>query len=196
MQIELEKKFNLTKEDYKIIRDNCEFIKEVCLKDYYLDKNMILTKNNYFLRMRNGIYELKITKYNSETKLVSSEEYNNEEEINQKLEKFNMTIDDAVWIIFVDTTREKYKFNYKWNKINIDVEEYQYWTRYELEVVYNEGSKNSNRSEIESKLSNIMDDFIKELWLIAQNDINSSKIITCAMHQNIEMYEILTKNSI
>ena len=196
MKIELEKKFNLTKEDYKIIRDNCEFIEEINLKDYYLDKNMILTKNNYFLRLRNGQYELKISRFNSETKMVSSEEYETEEEINKCLEKYNMTIDDANWSIFVDTIREKYKYNFNWNLINIDVEEYQYWTRYELEVVYNEENKNSNRVEIESKLSDIMDNFIKELWLIAQNDINSSKIITCAMYQNIEMYEILTKNSI
>ena len=196
MKIELEKKFNLSKEDYKIIRDNCEFIEEINLKDYYLDKNMILTKNNYFLRLRNGQYELKISKFNSETKMVSSEEYETEEEINKCLEKYNMTIDDANWSIFVDTIREKYKYNFNWNLINIDVEEYQYWTRYELEVVYNEENKNSNRVEIESKLSDIMDNFIKELWLIAQNDINSSKIITCAMYQNIEMYEILTKNSI
>jgi len=53
MQIELEKKYNLSKEDYKIIRENCEFIKKVNLKDYYLDKDMILTKNDYYLRLRN-----------------------------------------------------------------------------------------------------------------------------------------------
>jgi hypothetical protein len=53
MQIELEKKYNLTKEDYKIIRDNFEFLKEVELKDYYLDNNLTLLKNNYYLRLRN-----------------------------------------------------------------------------------------------------------------------------------------------
>lgn len=196
MQIELEKKFNLSKEDYKIIRDKCEFIEEVKLKDYYLDKNMVLTKNHYYLRIRNGQYELKIAKLNPETKMVSSEEYEIEEEINKKIEKFNINIDDVSGIIFVDTTREKYKYNLKWTDINIDVEEYQYWTRYEIEIVYNEIENNSNRNEIELKLSKLMDTFIKELWLDAQNDINSSKIITCAMHQNIEMYEILTKNSI
>lgn len=196
MQIELEKKFNLTKEDYQIIRDKCEFIKEVNLKDYYLDKDMILTKNDYYLRLRNGQYELKISKFNKETKMVSSEEYENEDEINKCLEKFNISIDDVTGIIFVDTTREKYKYNYNWKNINIDVEEYQYGTRYELEVVYNESNSIENRTDIETNLSNIMDSFIKDLWLTAENNINSSKIITCAMHQNIEMYEILTKNSI
>ena len=194
MQIELEKKYNLSKEDYKIIRENCEFVKEVNLKDYYLDKDMILTKNDYYLRLRNWIYELKISKFNEQTKMVSSEEYENEDEINKCLEKFNITIDDVTGIIFVDTTREKYKYNYKWYVINIDVEEYQYWTRYELEIIYNEENKNINRLEIEKKLNNIIDDFIKELRLSWESNIDSSKIITCAMYQNIEMYEILTKN--
>jgi len=45
--------------------------------------------------------------------MVSSEEYENEDEINKCLEKFNITIDDVTGIIFVDTTREKYKYNYK-----------------------------------------------------------------------------------
>jgi len=195
MQIELEKKYNLTKQDYKIIRDNFEFIKEVNLKDYYLDKNLILLKNNHYLRLRNWQYELKITTFNPETKMVSSEEYDNEEEINKILEKFNLCIDDCSWIIFIDTKREKYKHTYKWYTINIDVEEYQYNNRYELEIVYNE-EKNENREEKEKELNNILDDFRNEFWLTAISDENSSKFITCAMYQNIELYEILTQNTI
>jgi hypothetical protein len=53
VQIELEKKYNLSEKDYRIIKDKCEFIKEVNLKDYYLDKDLILVKNNYYLRLRN-----------------------------------------------------------------------------------------------------------------------------------------------
>jgi len=74
MQIEIEKKYNFTKEDYKIIRDNFEFINEVNLKDYYLDSDLKLLKNNYYLRLRNWKYELKINQFNLETKLNSSEE--------------------------------------------------------------------------------------------------------------------------
>jgi len=195
MQIEIEKKYNLTKEDYKLIRENCEFIEEINLKDYYLDNNMTLTKNNYYLRLRNWSYELKISKFNEKTKMVSSEEYEDEDQINEKLNKFNLTIDDCSWIIFVDTTREKYTYNYNDYKINIDVEEYQYGTRYELEIVYTE-DKIDNREEIENKLNKILNNFIEKLWLKAENNINSSKIITTAMHQNIEMYEILTNNRI
>jgi hypothetical protein len=127
--------------------------------------------------------------------MVSSEEYDNEEEINKILEKFNLTIDDCSWVIFIDTKREKYKHIYKWYQINIDVEEYQYSNRYELEIVYNE-EKNENRKEKEKELNTILDDFRNEFWLISISDENSSKFITCAMYQNIELYEILTQNTI
>lgn len=195
MQIELEKKYNLSGQDYKIIREEFDFIKEVNLKDYYLDKDLKLLKNNHYLRLRNWKYELKITTFNKETKMVSSEEYDNEDEISKILEKFNLSIDDCTWVIFIDTKREKYKHIYKWYTINIDVEEYQYSTRYELEIVYNEGT-NENRKEKEKELNNLLDNFRKEFWLTAVSDENSSKFITCAMYQNIELYEILTDNTI
>jgi len=196
VQIELEKKYNLTEEDYKIIKEKCEFIKEVTLKDYYLDKDLILVKNDYYLRLRNWKYELKICSMNPETKMVSSEEYIDENEINKKLKKFDITIDDTVWVLFVDTKREKYKYNYKWSDLNIDVEEYQYWTRYEIEIVYNEDNDSGDRNTIEQKLNQIIEDFVKDLWLSAENDANSSKVTVCAMHQNIDFYEIISKNYI
>ena len=195
MQIEIEKKYNLTKEDYKIIRDNFKFTTEVDLKDYYLDKDLILLKNNYYLRLRNWKYELKINQFNPETKLNSSEEYENEEEINELLERFDVNIDDCKWILFIDTKREKYIFDFKWYQINIDVEQYQYGTRYELEIVYNENNV-EKRNEKEIELNNILDEFRNKFWLTAVSDVNSSKIITCAMYQDIEIYEYLTKNSI
>lgn len=194
MQIELEKKYNLTDNDYKIIKENCEFIKEVNLKDYYLDKDLVLVKNDYYLRLRNWKYELKICSMNPKTKMVSSEEYEDENQINKELEKFNMTIDDARWVLFIDTKREKYKYNYKWYNLNIDVEQYQYWTRYEIEIVYNQEDESRERKTIEQKLNKIIDDFTKELWLSAINDENSSKVTICAMHQNIDYYEIISKN--
>jgi hypothetical protein len=127
--------------------------------------------------------------------MVSSEEYSNEEEINKIISKFNLTIDDCSWVIFVDTKREKYKHIYRWYTINIDVEEYQYSNRYELEIVYNENN-DENREKKENELNKIIDDFRKEFWLTAISDENSSKFITCAMYQNIELYEILTQNTI
>lgn len=191
MQIEIEKKYELTKQDYQIIRENCEFLKEINLKDYYLDKDFILSKNNYYLRIRNGEYELKIASTNPETEITTSEEYIWEEEINKVIKKFDIQIDDLIWTIFVDTKREKYKYNYKWQELIIDVEEYQYWNRYEIEILYSEKNETESREIIEKKLNNLIEDFRNELWLnsVTMNKWNS-KIITTSMHQNIELYEI------
>jgi uncharacterized protein YjbK len=61
MQREIEKTYELTKLDYDTIKYKCEFIKDLDLKDYYLDtSDFILAKHDHFLRLRNGKYELKI----------------------------------------------------------------------------------------------------------------------------------------
>jgi len=61
MQREIEKKYELTNHDYEIIKDKCSFVKDQELKDYYLDSTVFtLAKNKFYLRLRNGKYELKI----------------------------------------------------------------------------------------------------------------------------------------
>lgn len=192
MQLELEKKYNLTDNDYSIIKEKCKFIEEVNIKDYYLDKDLILAKNNYFLRLRNWIYELKINSYNSDTWLNSNEEYDNEDEINDKIKQFWITTDDIIWIMFVDTFREKYEYEINWEKIKIDIDKYQYWERYEIEINYNLTNL-ENKSIIEEKLNNTIENFRKELWLTAESNENSCKTISCAMHQNIDLFKIMTK---
>ena len=196
MQIEIEKKYNLTDSDYAIIKDKCEFIEEVNLKDYYLDKDFILIKQGIFLRLRNGKYELKIQKVNPETKLATSEEYETDEEVEQILSKYWLSTDDVSWIMFIDTKRKKYTYTHKWQKLNIDVEKYQYWTRYEIEIVYQEEWEDINRNTKEIELNETIEDFRKEIGLTAKNDISCFKGITCAMHQNVELYEIMTNNKI
>ena len=195
MQIEIEKKYNLTDFDYSIIKEKTKFLEEVHLKDYYLDKDLILAKNNHYLRLRNWIYELKISDYNAETKIDICEEYDNEEEINEKIKQFWITTDDVTWIMFVDTLREKYEYVFKWQKINIDIDKYQYWTRYEIEIVYNSINL-EDKTKIEENLWNLIEEFRKEIWLVSENDISSSKTITCAMHQNIDLYEVMTNSVI
>lgn len=195
MNIELEKKYNLTPKDYKTIREKCEFIKEVELKDYYLDKNLLLSKNEYYLRIRNWEYELKIVSVNPETKLATWEEYVWEDEINKVIKKFNLSIDDLTWIIFVDTKREKYRYNYKWQEIIIDVEEYQYWNRYEVEIIYNETDISEPRSIIETELNTLIESFRKEIGLVSESSTRwESKLTTTAMYQNIDLYEVYMWN--
>ncbi len=196
MQIEIEKKYNLTESDHSIIKEKCEFVEEVVLKDYYLDKDLLLAKKSHYLRLRNGLYELKIIQYNPETQLVSSEEYSNEKEIETLLSKFWISTDDVTWIMFIETSRNSYKYNYKGQDIQIEIERYQYWTRYEIEIVYQEEWENLDRQKKEIELNWIIEDFRQEIGLSSESDISSSKTITVAMHQNIELYEIMTKNII
>ncbi len=196
MQIEIEKKYHLTNSDHAIIKDKCDFIKEVTLEDYYLDKNFTLIKKGCFLRLRNGLYEFKIQHFNEKTRLASSEEYEDEEEIEKILKNYWISTEDVKWIMFIKTVRQKYTYNYKWQKINIDVEQYQYWTRYELEILYQEEWKDINREKKEEELNALIENFRKELWLTAGSDVTTLKWVMCAMHQNIELYEIMTQNTI
>ena len=193
MQIEIEKKYNLTDEDYSIIKEKTNFIEKVNLKDYYLDKDLILAENNYFLRLRNWVYELKISNSSKQKWIDSCEEYDNEDEINEKIKQFWITTDDVIWICFIDTFREKYEYNFKWQKITIDIDKYQYWKRYEIEILYESKENKEEREITEEKINNLIEDFRKEIWLTAESNNESYKIINCAMHQNIDLYEILTK---
>jgi len=192
MQIEVEKKFNLTSEDYEIIKEKTTFIEEVNLKDYYLDKDLILANHWYYLRLRNWTYELKINSFDSETKINHNEEYNTEDEINEQISNFWITVDDVIWIMFIDTVREKYEYIFEWQKFNIDVDKFQYWERYEIELIY-EYSWKIDKIDDGKKIDKLMESFRKELWLTAWWDEESCKTITCAMHQNIDLYEIMTK---
>lgn len=183
MQKEIEKKYELTNYDYEIIKNKCSFVKDEELKDYYLDTaDFILGKNNYFLRLRNGKYELKILHVNGE--VHESEEYEDEDIINQKLEKFKITIDDTTGVTFVHTQREKYEYNLNGLKFSIDIDRYQYDARYEIEVIINLDEDINGEEKIES-LRNI-------LWLQAQWWRKSLKVETCAMHQNIWYYEVIS----
>jgi len=192
MQLEIEKKYNLTEQDYEIIKEKTKLKEEINLKDYYLDKDLILAKHNYYLRLRNWIYELKIHSFDSETWSNYNEEYDNEDEINEEISKFNLTTDDVTWIMFVDTFREKYEYIFEWQKISIDVDKYQYWNRYEIEII-TEIEENDDKLEVAKKIAEIIENFRKEIWLTAESGESDCKTITCAMHQNIDLYEIMTK---
>ena len=189
MQFELEKKYNLTQSDYAIITDNCDFIGEKHIKDYYLDTNFILVKNWYYLRLRDGKYELKIYDISKNSEINTAEEYENEEEIEGKLAEFWITTDDVVGIMFADTVREQYEYTFEWQKINIDIDRFQYWERYEIEIIYQDNEVQS-REELEQEANTIIESFRTQLWLSAQSDESAYKTLVCAMHQNIDLYEI------
>ncbi|MCP4523186.1 MAG: CYTH domain-containing protein [Candidatus Gracilibacteria bacterium] len=183
MQKEIEKKYELTASDYAIIQDKCEFIEKQELKDYYLDTaEFTLAKHDYFLRLRNGKYELKILTVTGE--VHESEEYEDEDIINEKLSEFDITIDDTTGVTFVDTNREKYHYNLNGIEFHIDIDRYQYDSRYEIEIIITDGSDFDGEAKIEG--------LRKLLGLTADGGKKALKLETCAMYQNIGYYEIIS----
>lgn len=184
MTIEIEKKYELSQNDYALIKDKCKFIKQEEIKDYYLDtSDFKLLKDNNYLRMRNGLYEFKDTTYHSDTKLCTSQEIQDEEEIEKILqERYNISIDDTIWAIFIHTIREKYSYIFQWIDVYIDIDRYQYGERYEIEILIPDNNIIDGNA--------IIDSVRKEIGLTA-GDTNSGKIVNVAMHQNIWFYEVL-----
>lgn len=185
MITEIEKKYSFIKSDYQKIIDNCEFKWNENVKDYYLDNSdYILFKNEHYLRLRNWIYELKITEVNKETNLVVSKEIIWDEEIDEILKKdFWITIDETAWVIFVETNREKYIYELDWETINIDIDLFQYWKRYEIEVL--------SKTKTENEVNGLIEKFREKLWLESIYDESASKVLVSAKNQNIELYEIM-----
>lgn len=185
MITEIEKKYAFNKDDYQKIIDNCKFEWEVNIKDYYLDNSdYILFKNKYYLRLRDGIYELKIAKLDKKTWLITSKEIVWDDEIDEILQKdFWISIDETAWVVFVETSREKYSYNLDWEKINIDIDSFQYWKRYEIEII--------SSSKKEEEVNDIIENFRQKIWLFSSYDQSAGKIMVCARNQNIEIYEIM-----
>ncbi|QFR39092.1 CYTH domain-containing protein [Candidatus Gracilibacteria bacterium 28_42_T64] len=186
MKIEIEKKYEITDHDYEIIKDKCEFVEEKELIDYYLDNSdFTLMKNNYHLRMRNGIYELKIYSYDNTSNVEKAYEYDDEDEINIKLKKFDFNIDDTSGVVKVITQREKYTYKYQNYNFTFDFDIYQYGSRYEIELLLDDDA-GINAEELITGLRS-------ELGLNAGINIDEGKVGNAAMHQNFELYEILLK---
>jgi ribosomal protein S20 len=141
-----------------------------------------LGKHSYFLRLRNGKYELKILTV--EWEVHSSIEIDDEDEINEKLKEFDITIDDATGVTFVHTKRGKYTYDFNGIQFNIDIDRYQYDARYEIEVIITDDSEFDWEEKIES--------LRKILWLNAESWVKSYKLETCAMYQNIGYYEVIS----
>ncbi len=186
MQIEIEKKYDIIPEDIKIIEEKCDFIKEVNNKDYYLDTDdYVLMKNYYFFRLRNGIYELKIKSHNPENNLDSSKEFDDEDEINKQLEKFNITLDDVEARVGFDTNRKKYTYHYWEYEINIDVDDYGFGWMYEIELLFDDNTWIDGNK--------IIEEVRESLWLTAPDAVYGWKMIHAAMHQNVDLYELLVE---
>lgn len=148
--IEVEKKFKLTPEDIERLTDGAEFINEKTFTDIYFDTaDYSLTTKDYWLRCRDGKYELKIPlndgKMSQDRDLDQYKELETEEEIRKVLDikenkSFEEDLKDNGYIPFctITTTRKKYKKN----KFIIDLDTLDFgYSIGEIELMVEDESK-------------------------------------------------------
>lgn len=126
--IEIEKKFNLTKEQEENLKKDAAFISKKEMVDSYFDNEKFdLTKNDVWLRERNGQFELKVCQdKNIERKADQYDELEDEDKIREflKIKKQGSFIEDikkAGYLPFCElkTIRSKYKSD----SLMIDIDE-------------------------------------------------------------------------
>jgi len=186
MNIEIEKRFELTAHDYEIIKNKCDFIYKWLIVDNFLDsKKFSITKSKQKLRIRNWNPELKVWVFNDDNEKIKSLEYEDLEDIKKELKKLNLIFEDLDEILTIETKREKYNINYKWIDYIIDVDRYKYWERYEIEI-----STNDENLDNWHKLIN---NFRNYLWLTWIEKKWSWKFWNCAKNENSDLYEVVKK---
>lgn len=127
--IEIEKKFLFSKQQIKEIAEKFEFFGEEIIVDLYYDtKKYDLTKNDIWLRKRNGVFQLKIPvrSENDKEHFNKYQEIEGEEKIRQifsvaPIGSFEQDINRFGYEVFCNckTVRKKYKKN----NISIDLDE-------------------------------------------------------------------------
>ncbi|MDF1496463.1 MAG: CYTH domain-containing protein [Patescibacteria group bacterium] len=136
---EIEKKFHLSTEQQKRLLDGALFISEKQVNDsYFDDKNFSLTTKDWWLRNRNGDYELKVALAGHDMRVINQyNEITDEEGIRAKLNlpKTSSLHDDIVtsgFLPFVNctTTRRKYKKDI----FTIDLDEVEYDSDFDYNI--------------------------------------------------------------
>lgn len=186
MIIEIEKKYELTDDDYKIIKEKCNFVsKKEIIDKYYDTKDYKLFKLWYKYRIRNWKTELKLRIDDPIKKFSRSNEYSDLKTINSELSKLGLKSEDLNEILVVITNREKYNYMFKWINFIIDIDKYKYWERYEIELNFDDDSW--------IDVSKIIDDFRKHLWLTWKQKIILWKTWICAKNENKEFYIVINE---
>lgn len=183
--IEIEKTYLLSENDYNLIKENCKFIWEKELLDIYYDTpNLLLYSNKYKLRNRNWQFELKFKKTNRKNLLQINEEIIWKENIEKELqEKFSKQIKDFPEICRIESKREIYETEYLWEILQISVDKFKYWSKYEIEV-------NTDKLT-EQEAENLIENYRTEIWLTSHFDESVSKITMALKYENPKVYKLL-----
>ncbi|MCH2188585.1 CYTH domain-containing protein [Candidatus Gracilibacteria bacterium] len=184
MNIEIEKKYDITEHDLKIIEQSCDFISEKEIIDEYFDTDeYILFKNYYHLRKRNDNYELKIETTDRSTGIDRSQEYETLEEINEQLKKFHINITHTIGQITIRTIRKKYSYEYKGYTVIFDIDDFELGSRYEIEILVKDDENVDGNK--------IIEDLRNHLGLTAPLFTQPGKAVCAAKKQNPAAYKVL-----
>lgn len=154
--IEVEKKFQLTPEQMRRIKESAEFIKEVVNTDIYYDTpDYKLLRQDRWLRNRDGRFETKISpswnqKINIYDEITDSEEIKKRLDIPTLSDNFeeNLKLNGYEILVKLVTKRQKYKIR----DFIIDIDEVDYgYTICEIEKMV------ENESEVEKATEEIFD---------------------------------------
>ncbi len=147
---EIEKKFHLSDDQQNRLLEGAEFISEKQISDtYFDDKNHTLTTKDWWLRNRNGNFELKTALNGHDMRIINQyEEITNDDEIRAKLNvgktaSLDEDLAAAGFVPFVNcvTTRRKYTND----GFTIDIDEVDYDSDFEynlaeIEITFEEES--------------------------------------------------------
>ncbi len=159
--IEIEKKFHLSPDQQKSLLAGAELISEKQVVDSYFDNSSYeLTTKDWWLRNRNGAFELKVGLKDHDMRIINQyNEISDEDEIRTKLNisKNSSLHDDIVasgYLPFMSCTTTRHK--YKKENFTIDLDEVEYDSDFEynlaeIEVTFDDESK--RQEAIDSILS-------------------------------------------
>ncbi|MBI3589271.1 MAG: CYTH domain-containing protein [Candidatus Liptonbacteria bacterium] len=153
--IEVEKKFSLTPEQMKRIEESAEFVKEVINTDIYFDNpDYALVKKDWWLRSRNGNFEIKIPLENKQGLINIYDEITNTKEVTKRLElkklsedfEENLRLNNFKVLVKLVTNRRKFRIR----EFNIDIDQMDCgYTICEIEkMVENENEVEKTTQEI------------------------------------------------
>ncbi len=160
--IEVEKKFAVTPEQIKKVETVARFVKKVIITDIYYDTfDYSLIKKDWWLRNRNGEFEIKVPPNNKPSKINVYEEIINPDEIIERtgLKKLSTNFEENLKLngfkVLVKLVTKRRKF--KMQDFNIDIDEADCgYTLCEIEKIV------ENENEVEMATQEILE-FAKSL---------------------------------
>lgn len=189
MQIEYEKDYEFSQEDFELIKSKYKFVNSKINHDIYLDDDEFsLIKKNIRLRKRNWILELKYPQNGSIFEKNIFLEYESNE-AKKRIEELWFDFYSFKEKFWYKNLRNSFTWNILWFDVNFDFDDFWFWKMYEMEIVFGEWAQENievdslfkiirkklnlqSKESLNWKLYYVIKDFdmklfnkLKELWI-------------------------------